>query len=103
MRRRSQEFPKVGTPEYQNVQTQYVAFLVQREEFEKEAAELGLQVTEKDVDKEVQEFIKSRYDGKRKAVEKALDGAGLHRRGVPRRRFAPPLLAQKLFDAVTKD
>jgi hypothetical protein len=47
-----QEFPKVGTPEYQNVQTQYVAFLVQREEFEKEAAELGLQVTQKDVDRE---------------------------------------------------
>ncbi|MBA3382292.1 MAG: SurA N-terminal domain-containing protein, partial [Actinobacteria bacterium] len=36
-----QEFPKVGTPEYQNIQTQYVTFLVQREEFAKEADERG--------------------------------------------------------------
>src|SRR5215207_7345768 len=71
-----QEFPKVGTLEYQNVQTQYVAFLVQREEFEKEADELGLEVTQKDVDREVQEFIKSRYEGDRKAAEKALDDQG---------------------------
>ncbi len=98
----NQEFPKVGTPEYQNVQTQYVAFLVQREEFEKEAAELGLQVSEKDVDKEVQEFIKTRYDGNRKAAEKALDEQGFTFEAFEET-IRTSLLAQKLFDAVTKD
>ena len=98
----NQEFPKVGTPEYQSVQTQYVAFLVQREEFEKAAAELGLQVTEKDVDKEVQEFIKSRYDGNRRAAEKALDEQGFTVDAFEET-IRTSLLAQKLFDAVTKD
>ena len=98
----NQEFPKVGTPEHQSVQTQYVAFLVQREEFEKEAAELGLQVSEKDVDKEVQEFIKSRYAGNRKAAEKALDEQGFTVDAF-QETIRTSLLAQKLFDAVTKD
>src|ERR671918_463083 len=71
-----QEFPKAGTPEYQNVQTQYVKYLVQLEEFEKEAGELGIEVTEEDVDKELQEFIKTLYAS---------------------------VLSQKLFDEVTKD
>ncbi len=97
-----QEFPKVGTPEYQNVQTQYVAFLVQREEFEKEAAELGIEVTEKDVDKEVQEFIKSRYEGDRKAAEKALDDQGFTFEAFEET-IRTSILAQRLFDAVTKD
>ena len=74
-----QEFPKAGTPEYQNVQTQYVAFLVQREQFEKEAEKLGIEVTEKDVDKDVQEFMKSRFDGDSKEFEKALEEQGFTR------------------------
>ena len=41
-----QAFPKNGSPEYQNLRTQNVASLVQREEFELEAEKLGLQVTE---------------------------------------------------------
>jgi len=97
-----QEFPKVGTPEYQNVQTQYVAFLVQREEFEKEADELGLEVTQKDVDKEVQEFIKSRYEGDRKAAEKALDEQGFTFEAFEET-IRTSVLAQKLFNALTKD
>jgi parvulin-like peptidyl-prolyl isomerase len=97
-----QEFPKVGTPEYQNVQTQYVAFLVQREEFEKEADELGIQVTQRDVDKEVQEFIESRYEGNRKAAEKALEEQGFTFEAFEET-IRTSVLAQKLFDAVTKD
>jgi parvulin-like peptidyl-prolyl isomerase len=99
---KQQEFPKDGTPEFQNVRTQYVAFLVQREEFEKEAAELGLQVTQKDVDREVKEFIESRYDGDRKAAEKALDEQGFTFEAFEET-MRTSILAQKLFDAVTKD
>jgi parvulin-like peptidyl-prolyl isomerase len=97
-----QEFPKVGTPEFQNVQTQYVAFLVQREEFEKEAGELGIEVTQKDVDGEVEEFIESRYDGDRKAAEKALEEQGFTFEAFVET-MRTSVLAQKLFDAVTKD
>jgi hypothetical protein len=58
-----QEFPTAGTPEYQSVQTQYVKYLVQLEEFAKEAEELGIEVMDSDVDKELQEFITTRFDG----------------------------------------
>lgn len=97
-----QEFPKAGTPEYQNVQTQYLTFLVQREEFEQEADELGLEVTQKDVDQQVDEFIKSRYEGNRKAAEKALEEQGFTFEAFEET-IRTSVLAQKLFDAVTKD
>jgi parvulin-like peptidyl-prolyl isomerase len=97
-----QDFPKAGTPEYQNVQTQYVKYLVQLEEFGKEADELGIEVTDKDVDKEVQEFIKTRFDGKRADFEKALEEQGYTEKSLRETLYAS-VLSQKLFDAVTKD
>ncbi|CAN5318574.1 peptidylprolyl isomerase [soil metagenome] len=97
-----QEFPKVGTPEYQNIQTQYVTFLVQREEFEMEADERGITVTDADVDKEVEEFLKTRFGGKRDAFEKALKEQGFTEEAL-RDTLRTSVLSQKLFDAVTKD
>jgi len=97
-----QEFPKVGTPEYQTVQTQYVAFLVQREEFEQAASELGVEVTEKDIDKALDEFVKSRFDGDRKEYEKALEQQGFTEEAF-RDTLATSVLSQKIFDSVTKD
>ena len=97
-----QDFPKVGTPEYQNVQAQYVQFLVQREQFEKEAEELGIEVTDKDVDKELQTFIKDRFKGKRADFEKALKQQGYTEEALRTTLYAS-VLSQKLYDAVTKD
>jgi peptidyl-prolyl cis-trans isomerase C len=97
-----QEFPKAGTPEYQNVQTQYVKYLVQLEEFAKEAEELGIEVKDSDVDKELQEFIKTRFDGKRADFEKALKEQGYTEKALRETLYAS-VLSQKLFDAVTKD
>jgi foldase protein PrsA len=97
-----QEFPKAGTPEYQNVQTQYVKYLVQLEEFSKEAEELDLEVTDADVDKELQEFIKTRFEGKRAEYEKALEAQGYTEEALRKTLYAS-VLSQKLFDAITKD
>jgi parvulin-like peptidyl-prolyl isomerase len=97
-----QDFPKAGTPEYQNVQTQYVKYLVQLEEFDKEADELGIEVTEEDVDRELQEFIKTRFEGKRADFEKALAEQGYTEKALRETLYAS-VLSQKLFDAVTKD
>ena len=97
-----QEFPKAGTPEYQNIQTQYVTFLVQREEFEKEATERDITVTDADVDKEIEEFLKTRFGGKRDAFDKALKDQGFTEEAL-RDTLRTSVLSQKLFDAVTKD
>jgi foldase protein PrsA len=97
-----QDFPKVGTPEYLNVQSQYVKFLVQVEQFEQEAEELDVEITEKDIDKEERAFIESRFKGKRADFEKALKEQGFTVKAF-RETIRTSVLSQKLFDAVTKD
>lgn len=97
-----QEFPKVGTPEYQTVQKQWVAVLVQREELRQEAEKLGIEVAEKDVDKALEDLIKDRYDSDRKEFEKALKQQGYTESAV-RDSLEASLVAQKLFEEVTKD
>jgi parvulin-like peptidyl-prolyl isomerase len=97
-----QQFPTAGTPEYKNVQAQYVKFLVQREQFAQEAEELGIEVTDKDVDAEVEKFIDSRFEGKRAAYLKALKAQGFTEEAL-RETLRASVLAQKLFDEITKD
>jgi foldase protein PrsA len=97
-----QEFPRVGTPEYQNVESQYVAFLVQQEEFEQKADELGVEISEKDIDKGVSDFVKSRFGGKQKDFEKALEQQGFTTDAF-RETIRTSVLAQKLYDEVTKE
>ncbi|HEX5027517.1 MAG TPA: peptidylprolyl isomerase [Gaiellaceae bacterium] len=97
-----QQFPKVGTPEYQSIQQQYVAILVTLAEYRQAADKLGLKVTDADIDKAEQQTIKSDFAGKRADYEKALKRAGWTRAEY-RERFAASALEQKIFDAVTKD
>lgn len=97
-----QDFPKVGTAEYQSLQTQYVAYLVQREEFEQAAEKLDVKVTDNDVDKAVDDFVKSRFRGDRKQYEKALDEQGYTEADF-RKTIAVSVLSQKLFGKVTAD
>jgi parvulin-like peptidyl-prolyl isomerase len=97
-----QEFPKVGTPEYLSEQVRAVKYLVQLEEFEREAEELDIEVTKKDVDKELQEFIETRFEGKRADFVKAVEEQGYKEEAI-RETLRVSLLSQRLFDAVTKD
>ena len=97
-----QEFPKAGTPEFQSIQTQYVAYLVELEEFRQAAEELGVSVTDEDVDKAEQELIKSRFDGKRTAYEKALEAQGFTAEQYREKALAVSALSKKIFDEVTK-
>lgn len=99
---RDQEFPKAGTREYQSIQQQYLAFLVQREEFQQQADDLGVEVTKKDVDKALQDFIKSRFGGDRKEFDQALEQQGFTLEAF-RETLESSVLSQKLFDEVTKD
>jgi parvulin-like peptidyl-prolyl isomerase len=97
-----QEFPKAGTPEYQSLQTQWVGYLVQREELRQAAGELGIEVTEKDVDKAENELIASRFDGKRAEYEKALKQQGFTSADY-RTVLETSALETKIFNEVTKD
>jgi parvulin-like peptidyl-prolyl isomerase len=98
-----QEFPKAGTPEYQNIQTQYVAYLVELEEFRQAADELGISVSEQDVDAAEQDLIKSRFDGKREEYVKALEAQGFTAEEYREKALEVSALSKKIFDEVTKN
>jgi foldase protein PrsA len=100
---RGQEFPKAGTPEYQTLQTQYVAYLVELEEFRQAADELGVTVADKDVDAAEEELIKSRFGGKRADYEKALKQQGFTSEQYRASALEVSVLSKKIFDEVTKD
>jgi parvulin-like peptidyl-prolyl isomerase len=98
----NQEFPKVGTPEYQSIQSQWVSYLVQREELRQEAADLGIVVTAKEIDKTEQDFVKEKFGGKRAEYVKALKAQGFTPEQY-RTVHEMTALSTKLFDELTKD
>ncbi|HET6683898.1 MAG TPA: peptidylprolyl isomerase [Gaiella sp.] len=66
------QFPKAGTSEYQSLQTQAVAFLVQRQEYAREADKLGVKVTDPQIQKKVDEVKKQYFGGNQKKFEAGL-------------------------------
>jgi len=98
-----QQFPKVGTSEYQSIQTQYVAYLVELAEFRHAAEKLGVSVSDKDVDAAEQDLIKTRFGGKRADYVKALKQQGLTPAQYREKALAVSALSKKIFDSVTKD
>ena len=70
------EFPKAGTPEYQSLQTQAVAFLVQREEFELEAKDRGITVTDAQIAKRTSEIAQEYFGGDKAALKAQLKAEG---------------------------
>jgi parvulin-like peptidyl-prolyl isomerase len=96
------QFPKAGSPEYQSLQSQAVAFLVQRIEFEKEASELGVKVTDEQIDSRVAQLKKQFFKNDQKTFTK-----GLSRQGYTVESFKTDvraqILSEKLYEKVTGD
>jgi parvulin-like peptidyl-prolyl isomerase len=70
------QFPKAGTSEYTALQNQAVAYLVQREEYVQEADELGITVTEKQIDDKVVEITKQYFGGDKAKLQQQLKAQG---------------------------
>ena len=70
------EFPKAGTAEYQSLQNQAVAYLVQREEYANEADELGVEVSDEEITKKVDEVKKQYFQNDQKKFEAGLKQQG---------------------------
>ena len=96
------EFPAAGSQEFQTLRNQVVQFLVQREQFEQEAADLGVEVTEKQVDDRLVKIQKQYFNGDKKKYEAQLKEQGLTERQV-RNDLRAQIIAEKLFAQVTKD
>ena len=56
-------FPKPGSTEYEQLKGQAITFLVQRAEFEQEADNKGIKITDEQVDKRIEQLKKQFYGG----------------------------------------
>ena len=70
-------FPKPGTREYNTLQGQAVSFLLQRAEFEQKAKDLGIDISDKQVDDRIEKLKKQFYGGSDKRYQDALKKQGL--------------------------
>jgi parvulin-like peptidyl-prolyl isomerase len=98
-----QACPKVGTPTYSSLRDSAVTFLVQQEELTQEAKKLGVTVTQKDIDKQIEQIKKTYYQGSEKKLEDALKKDDITRSQLEQYELRPNLLGQKLQAKVTSD
>ncbi len=95
-------FPKAGTAEYQSLQTQAVAFLVQREQYLKGADQLKLTVTDKEIQDRVDQVKKQYFAGSQAKLEERLKATGYTVASFTAD-IKAQLISEKIFAAVTKD
>jgi parvulin-like peptidyl-prolyl isomerase len=96
------EFPKPGTSEYEGLKQQTVQVLVQRVELAKEAAARGITVTDAEVQKKLDDLKQQFYAGDEQKYEAELKTYGATDQSV-RETIRAQLVAQKLYDVITKD
>jgi parvulin-like peptidyl-prolyl isomerase len=96
------EFPKVGTAEYNVLKNQAVQFLVQRAQFEQKADELGVEVTDKQIEDRLKQIKKQYFGDDQKRYEQQLKQQGLTDEQV-RRDIRAQLVQEGIFEEVTKD
>ncbi len=70
-------FPKAGTPPYETLKGQAIAFLVQRAEFAQKAEDMGVKVSDKQIDDRIAKLKKQYYGGSDKRYEDTLKQQGL--------------------------
>jgi foldase protein PrsA len=96
-----QDCPKVGTPTYTSLRDSAVTFLVQQEELTEEGKKLGVTVTQKDIDKQVQQIKKTYYQGSNKKFLAALKKDDITLPELEQYELRPNLLGQNLQNKVT--
>jgi parvulin-like peptidyl-prolyl isomerase len=96
-------FPKAGTAEYQQLQDQAVAYLVQQVEYEQLAEDAGITVSQAEIAKRIKAVLKQPYFA---GDQKKLD-AELKKQGYSQAQFRADIrslvLRDKLVANVTKD
>src|SRR5581483_516314 len=100
LKSQGQTFPKAGTTAYTSLQSQVMNVLVQNAEFENEADKLGVKVTNKDVQSQLDQIKKQYFGGSDKRYLQEIKKEGYTDAAV-RDQIRSQLLAQRLFDKVT--
>ena len=75
-----QKLPAAGSEQYQAIQQDALQYLVKKIQLEQQAKELGVTVTDKQVDERLQSAIKQFFGGEREEVPAVAQEAEAHRR-----------------------
>jgi hypothetical protein len=65
-------FPKPGTPAYESLKTQLLNFLVERAELAQKASDMGIHISNKQIDDSLNQLKKQFYGGSEKKLEQVL-------------------------------
>jgi parvulin-like peptidyl-prolyl isomerase len=95
-------FPKPGSQEYEQLKGQAITFLIQRAEFEQEAKDLGIKITDADVDKRIDQLKKQFYGGSEQKYKRTLSQQGLTEEQA-KDEVRAQLVSEQLFTKITSD
>jgi foldase protein PrsA len=96
-----QDFPEAGTPEYEDVKSSIVRSLVEEAQWAQEADEMGIKVTDQEVNKRLDELKEQFFQGDDKKYEEELERQGLTEQQV-RDEIRSRVLSEKIYASVTK-
>jgi foldase protein PrsA len=99
---RKQDFPETGTQEYEQLKQAIVRSLVEEAEFQIGAEELGIEVSDEDVDKKLDELKQQFFQGDEEKYKQELEKQGLTEEQV-RDQLRNQILSERIFKEVTKD
>ena len=96
------DFPKAGSQEFRTLKTQVVQFLVQREQFEQQAEDLDINVTDEQVNARFKQILKQYFGNDMKKFNRQLKAQGLTEAQV-RKDLRSQIVSEKIYAKVTKD
>jgi len=99
---RKTAFPKAGTAAYKTLQDQAVAYLVQQSELEQKAKDLGVTVTDADVDKRLVSIKKQYFGGSQSKYQAQLKTQGLTETQI-KSDLRAQILSERIYNKVTSD
>jgi len=99
-KQQGRKFPQAGTPEYLQLQSQALQFLVQRIQYQQKADEAGVKVTVKQVADRLKQIKKQYFGGSEKRYKAELKKQGLTDAQV-KRDIEAQLLSEALFKQLT--
>ena len=99
---REQEFPEAGTPEFAQLRNAIVTSLVEQAQFEIAAEELGVTVTDEELEKRLDELKEQFFEGDEQAYKDELEKQGLTEEQVLKDLRAR-MVSEKVFEEVTSE
>jgi foldase protein PrsA len=92
--------PKPGTAAYESLKGQAITFLVQRAEFAQKAEDMGIHISDKQIDDRITQLKKQFYGGSEKKYEQTLAQQGLTVQSA-RGEVKAQLISEALYNKVT--